>query len=123
MTLMRFFITVLTIFIFTACSVAQPGAMQWSTKSKKAIKYAEGSREALRQIDMQTGLPDYEAAMAMCDKAIAKDPNFIEAYMLKADYATSANRLPEAIAAYRKTLEINPNFTKTGFVYPELANL
>ncbi|MFK8044055.1 MAG: OmpA family protein [Crocinitomicaceae bacterium] len=123
MTLTRLLVTVLTVFLFTACSVAQPGGMQWTTKSKKAIKYAEYSRTALREVDKQTGLPNYANAMAWCDKAIAKDPNFIEAYMLKADYATSANRLPEAIAAYRKTLEINPNFTKTGFVYVELANL
>lgn len=106
-----------------ACSVAQPGGMQWSTKSKKAIKYVEYSRTALSEVDRNTGLPNYKNAMAWCDKAIAKDPNFIEAYMLKADYATSANMLPEAISAYRKSLEINPNFTKTGFVYLELANL
>jgi outer membrane protein OmpA-like peptidoglycan-associated protein/tetratricopeptide (TPR) repeat protein len=117
-----FFLLITTVF-FAACSVAQPGSMQWSTKSKKAIKYAEYSRTALSEINPQTGLPNYENAMAWCDKAIAKDPNFIEAYMLKADYATSANLLPEAIAAYRKTLEINPNFTRTGFVYLELANL
>ncbi len=107
---------------FGNCAIAQPG-MQWSTKSKKAIKYAEQSRTALSDIDMTTGLPNYKNAITWCDKAIAKDPNFIEAYMLKADYATSANMIPEAIKAYRKTLEINPNFTSTGFVYLELANL
>ncbi|MFK8037789.1 MAG: OmpA family protein [Crocinitomicaceae bacterium] len=120
---MRLVVTILTLLIFGACSVAQPGAMQWTTKSKKAIKYVENARVAANEIDMQTGLPNYSSAIEFCDKAIARDPNFIEAYMLKADYATFANRKPDAINAYRKTLEINPNFTKTGFVYLELANL
>ena len=120
---MKLIFSFLTIVFFIGCSVAQPGGMQWSTKSKKAIKYAEYSRTALSEVDMNTGLPNYRNAMAWCDKAIAKDPNFIEAYMLKADYATSANMIPEAIEAYRKSLAINPNFTKTGFVYLELANL
>ena len=119
---MKLVLSLVTILLFYSCSIAQPG-MQWSTKSKKAIKYAEQSRQALSEIDMTTGLPNYRNAIELCNKAIAKDPNFIEAYMLKADYATSANMLPEAIVAYRKTLEINPNFTQTGFVYLELANL
>ncbi len=109
-------------FLFTTNAIAQPRG-QWSTKSKKAIKYVESSRMALSQVDMLTGLPNYKNAMAYCDKAIDKDPNFIEAYLMKADYATSAGMKEEAIQAYRKSIEINPNFAKTGYVYLELANL
>ncbi|MFD1551848.1 hypothetical protein DNU06_01880 [Putridiphycobacter roseus] len=109
-------------FLLTNCAVAQPRG-QWSTKNKKAIKYVESSRMALSQVDMMTGLPNYKNAMAYCDKAIDKDPLFIEAYLMKADYATSAGMSNEAISAYKKSLEINPNFAKTGYVYLELANL
>lgn len=121
--MMKLVMSLFVLFVFLSCGVAQPGGMQWSTKSKKAIKHVQSAREAANQIDMSTGLPDYISAVIWCDKAIAKDPNFVEAYMLKADYSTYMNKKTDAIDAYRKTLEINPNFTKTGFVYLELANL
>ena len=96
----------------------------WSTKSKKAIKYVQESRVLLNeQLDPKTGLLNYAGAIELCDKAIAKDPNFIEAYLMKADYATSSRKYDMAIEAYRKTLEINPRYSRTGYIYSDLASL
>lgn len=107
--------------LITACSIAQPG--QWSTKSKKAIKYVETGMNATRSLDPSTGLPNYREAIYWIDKAIEKDPNFIDAYFLKAEYCMASGRAMEAIEAYRKILEINPNVSSTGFVYYDLAML
>ena len=107
--------------LITACSIAQPG--QWSTKSKKAIKYVETGMNATRSIDPSTVLPNYREAIYWIDKAIEKDPNFIDAYFLKAEYCMASGRAMEAIEAYRKILEINPNISSTGFVYYDLAML
>ena len=115
-------LTLSTLLIF-CIALTSFGQQQWSTKSKKAIKYVENSRLALREIDPETGFPHYRNAIALCDKAIAKDPNFIEAYFAKGDYARDARQYDVAIEAYKKTLEINPRYSRTGFVYSDLAEL
>ncbi|MBK9191635.1 MAG: PD40 domain-containing protein [Crocinitomicaceae bacterium] len=110
-----------TIILSAACSTAQPG--QWDTKSKKAIKYVEESMAAIRELNPYTGLPDYETAIALTDKAIAKDPEFSDAYLMKADYCMEIGRINDAIDAYRKALEVNPTVSSTGYVYFDLCLL
>ncbi|MBK6952169.1 MAG: PD40 domain-containing protein [Crocinitomicaceae bacterium] len=114
---------VLTAFIFltAACSIAQPG--QWNTKSKKAIKYVEMGMAATRELSPDGSGPDYKTAIYWVDKAIEKDPLFTDAYFLKAEYCMSIGRNLDAIEAYRKIIEIDPNISTTGFVYFDLAIL
>lgn len=118
---MKFLLSIIFLSLFIQCSVGQGGA--WSTKSKKAIKYIEQSREALNELDPNTGYPDYKRAIELCNKAIDKDPNFIEAYLMKSDYATSIGDYETAIESLNKTIQINPNYSRTGYVYADLANL
>ena len=103
-------------------AVAQP-AMTWDTKSKKAIKLVEQGMAAAREMNMRTGIPMYEAGIPYMDKAIAKDPNFTDAYIIKADYAARLGWNEMAIESYTKAIEINPNISSTGFVYYDLAIL
>jgi outer membrane protein OmpA-like peptidoglycan-associated protein len=112
----------LTAFIFlaAACSIAQPG--QWNTKSKKAIKYVEQGMASVRELGPD-GYPDYKSAIYWIDKAIEKDPLFTDAYFLKAEYCMQSGRNMEAIEAYKKIIEIDPNISTTGFVYFDLAIL
>jgi len=118
---MKFILSISFILAFTISSFSQN---RWSTKSKKAIKYVEQSREIIgKERDPETGLPNYKGAIALCDKAISKDPNFIEAYLLKGDYATNIGQYNTAVTAYKKTLEINPRYSRTGYIYADLANL
>ncbi|MFT5822783.1 MAG: outer membrane protein OmpA-like peptidoglycan-associated protein [Crocinitomix sp.] len=107
--------------LFTACSLAQPG--QWSTKSKKAIKLVEQGIEVGRGFDPETGRFFYEEAIYYFDKAIAKDPNFVDAYMIKGDYAAKAGLNDVALHAYRNAIAINPNMTASGYEYYDLALL
>jgi len=117
---MKKILTFLLIIFTISCSVAQPG--QWSTKNKKAIKYANQAIEKSREYD-QYGRFNYKEAVALCDKAIERDPTFMDAYLMKADFATSMGNLRLASKSYRDGIAVNPNFTKTGFVYIEVAQL
>ncbi|MBK7129912.1 MAG: PD40 domain-containing protein [Crocinitomicaceae bacterium] len=111
----------LGVFFYALVSCAQMG--QWDTKSKKAIKYAEAGMDAINQINPQTGYPDYETGIAYMDKAIAKDPLFSDAYLLKAEFCIQIGRVQEAIAAYKKVLEVKPTVSSTGYIYFDLALL
>jgi outer membrane protein OmpA-like peptidoglycan-associated protein/tetratricopeptide (TPR) repeat protein len=107
--------------LFSCATIAQPD--QWGTKNKKAIKLVEEGMEQARGINQITGLPNYEAGIPYFDKAIAKDPLFIDAYIMKADFAARCGQTEVAIQAYRKAIEIDPNVSSTGYVYYDLAVL
>lgn len=111
----------LLVMLFSCATIAQPD--QWGTKNKKAIKLVEEGMEQARGINQITGLPNYQAGIAYFDKAIAKDPLFIDAYIIKADFATRCGQTEVAIQAYRKAIEIDPNVSSTGYVYYDLALL
>jgi outer membrane protein OmpA-like peptidoglycan-associated protein len=113
----------LFIFIFAVSTVGftQPG--QWNTKSKKAIKLVEAGMEATRQIDPSTGRPDYRTAIEYIEKAIEKDPNFSDAYFLKAEYCLQSGNSVGAIDAYTVLLTLPTFSTSTGYVYYDLAAL
>jgi outer membrane protein OmpA-like peptidoglycan-associated protein len=113
----KFLFILFSFSVLAAC--AQPG--QWSSKDKKAIKYVEAGIAATHEYDLQTGQPNYAGAIALIDKAIARDPLFVDAYLIKAEYCMLSNRALEAIASYKKALEINPQISATGYVYYDLA--
>jgi outer membrane protein OmpA-like peptidoglycan-associated protein len=118
---MKYLLNLIICFTLVSCATAQQG--QWSTKNKKAIKYAETALAKTRELDPRSGRPNYREAIEWCDKAIEKDPNFIDAYLMKGDFATASGQLLPAIEAYNKAIAINPNFSKTGYIYLELAEL
>lgn len=107
--------------LFSVVSLAQIG--QWNTKSKKAIKLVEQGIEVGRGYDPETGRFYYKEAIIYFDKAIAKDPNFVDAYMIKGDYAAKAGLNDVALDAYRQAIAINPSMTATGYEYYDLALL
>jgi outer membrane protein OmpA-like peptidoglycan-associated protein len=119
---MKQLFSLLTILLLASCSIAQPG--EWKTKSKKAIKLVEAGMDAARYAPFdEFGRLDYSEAMGYFDKAIAKDPNFEDAYFLKAEYAMRGGNALGAIEAYRQMIAI-PTFTSsTGYAYYDLANL
>jgi len=54
---------------------------------------------------------DFDGAMALTDEVIAKNPQSFEAWKLKGDLLRFAkNQLTEALTAYRKSIEIKPEF-------------
>jgi outer membrane protein OmpA-like peptidoglycan-associated protein len=118
---MKYVLNLIIFFMAVSCATAQTG--QWNTKNKKAIKYIETALNKSRELNQYTGRPNYKEAIEWCDKAIAKDPNFIDAYLIKGDFAASIGELNTAVESYNKAIDINPNFSKTGYVYLELAQM
>jgi len=56
----------------------------------------------------QTGELNYQAGVSYLDASISKDPNFWEAYLLKAEFLEYQRKYAEASLCYKKALEINP---------------
>lgn len=63
------------------------------------------------QARQKAGERDFDAALALTEEAITKAPDNFEAWKLKGDLLRFIKiQLPEALAAYRKTIEIKPDF-------------
>lgn len=59
----------------------------------------------------KAGQKDFDGALAMVEDVIAKTPASYEAWKLKGDILLFAkSQLPEALVAYRKSVEIKPDF-------------
>lgn len=118
---MKYLLSLLVVLLSFSCAIAQP-KHKWDTKSKKAGKYLDAAIECERQLN-NYGYPDYDCAIENCDKAIAKDPEFMEAYYLKAEFCMKSGRTEEAIDAYHKLIQLPGFQSRTGYIYYELANL
>ncbi|UKN01454.1 OmpA family protein [Paracrocinitomix mangrovi] len=119
---MKNLLTILFVALIASCSMAQPG--KWNTKNKKAIKLVEAGMDAAHNAPIdQNGRLDFSDAINYFDKAIAKDPNFTDAYILKAEYSMRGGDPEAAIQAYHTLIAIPTFTTSTGYVYYDLANL
>jgi outer membrane protein OmpA-like peptidoglycan-associated protein len=96
-----------TILVLLICLISTLGFGQElpfsGTKDKKADYYFG---EALKTFQTQ----DFQRASQWIDKAVVLDPNFIDAWMLKAEMKSMDENYPEAIAIYEKIKGINPDF-------------
>ena len=88
------------LFTFPAFSQTRP----LSTKSKKAEHLFMDAGDAYNR-------REYERALKDLERATREDPSFIEAYILLGDIFSDARQIPAAIAAYRKAIEVNPDFS------------
>lgn len=106
---------ILLVFLTISCK-AQKGS-NYTTKSAKAIKAYEKATSYFDKYDDVNALSELESA-------VKADPKFIEAYLLMGDlYGEKASKskdmgmfkkdvvtVEKAIAAYRKAVEIDPDF-------------
>lgn len=107
---------ILFLFLITVFYSCQTSAQSYySTKNKKAIKLFEKALQADRDIGIIAGSLENKAAYAQ--KAVDKDPNFVEAYFLLSDAKAQLGNLEEAIEARKKGLSINPNYSKVEYFY------
>ncbi len=104
--------------LFSQCGTAQVG---YSTKDKKAIKlFEEGQQAPKEQKDPKTGALNFKAGLELVEKAIERDPNFWEAYLLAGEMAEYLGNYEKAADYLQKAIVINPGITKSTFYY--LAN-
>src|SRR5450759_1752886 len=79
---------------------------------KSALAAEPGYGPAMILLARQkAGQKDFDGALAMVEEVIAKTPASYEAWKLKGDILLFAkSQLPEALVAYRKSVEIKPDF-------------
>ena len=111
---MKYRIILISLFIIHySLFIGAFGQQQFSSNSKKAV------RLFLDAADLYSAR-DYDKAIATLNKAIADDPAFTEAYLLKGDIFADKHLIPEAIESYRQAVQSNPDFSPD--LYYILAN-
>jgi outer membrane protein OmpA-like peptidoglycan-associated protein len=94
----------------------------YSSTSKKAIKLFEAAQKApTEQRNPNTGAPNYEQGIVLLNAALTKDPNFWEAYLLKAEFLEYQRKYADAAVSYQKALEIDPTHSISGNTHFFLA--
>ena len=88
------------LFFFLLSSLSPAGAQALHTRSGKAVKYFNDAREMYF-------LMKYKLAAENIEKAIALDPSFLEAQLLKAEINSDMKRRDKAIEAYKAVLQID----------------
>ncbi|HLU87383.1 MAG TPA: OmpA family protein [Taishania sp.] len=117
---MKYLSVLLFVSLFYSCSISQ---MHYSTSNKKAIKLFEEAMVAPNKtIDPQRGTPNFRAGIELAEKAIEKDPRFVEAHLLVAELYENCGEFKNAIPHYEAALGINPNHAQTGSTYFYLGN-
>ncbi len=115
------FIVLFFAIITVSCSTAQMG---YSTKNKKAIALFEEGRAAINKgSDPKTGGPNYPEGIRFMEKALEKDPLFVEAHLAAGEFAEFSNDPNIAILHYREAIRINPNHSPTYSTFFFLGSL
>ncbi|HLP12740.1 MAG TPA: OmpA family protein [Flavobacteriales bacterium] len=96
------------VLLLASCAVAQPTG-QYSSKNKKAIKAYEAAETCYGTMD-KTGKKDGDCIIKNFTKAFEADPNFMEAYLLLAQYYIDVKKNKEAIEVLKKSHKVNPTF-------------
>ncbi len=112
-----------TFFLLVLLLMASCSTAQYSVSNPKAIKlFKEAQQAPGKSTDPKTHQPNYRAGIVLLDKAIAKEPNFWEAYLMGGEFYEYIYDYENAIVYYEKALSINPNHAATGSTYFFLAN-
>ncbi len=85
-----------------------PGYSQLHSESRKAVAYYNQAMQSYRFLD-------YKKAEQELELTLKADPEFIEAYLLRAEMSSDMKKFDIAIRAYRKVIEIDPDFYKNAF--------
>jgi outer membrane protein OmpA-like peptidoglycan-associated protein len=97
---------------------------QFSSSSKKATKlFKQAQFIPTQQLDPETRMPDFKAGIELVDKALKKDPNFWEAYVLRGEYHINLRDKSSAIEDFENALRVSPNHSRTGMTFYRLADL
>jgi outer membrane protein OmpA-like peptidoglycan-associated protein len=104
----------LTFVSFLTINESYSQEYSFSSKNKKAVKYYQTAEIAYKQRELVIA----DNALQLSVKA---DPEFIEAWLLLGDVSTELKKNENAKIAYRRAIELNPDFFPP--VYYFLGNL
>lgn len=71
-------------------------------------KHKIGLYNLMKEATSVASLGDLDLAITKISQALARDPDIVEAHMLLGNFHRKAERLPEAVAAYREALSRDP---------------
>jgi hypothetical protein len=97
--------------------------MTYSTKNKKAIKYFEEGMKKEFELDPKSRMPNYRGAIEMFEKAIEKDPNFIEAYGMGINFNEKLGNKEAAFDLAKKATSLNLSGPGSTFLLYKTADL
>jgi outer membrane protein OmpA-like peptidoglycan-associated protein/tetratricopeptide (TPR) repeat protein len=110
-----------SLFMLIACGSAQ---QRYSSTNKKAISlFEEGQKAPSANRDPKTGGLNYQLGIELMEKAIQRDPNFWEAFLVAGEFAEYSGKFDAAIKYYEEAIRIKPNHTATGSTFFFLGNL
>ncbi len=110
--------------VFVCMFVSHLSFAQFSSSSKKATKlFKQAQFIPTQQLDPQTRMPDFKAGIELVDKALKKDPNFWEAYVLRGEYHMNLRDKSAAIGDFENALRVSPHHSRTGMTFYRLADL
>lgn len=110
----------LGLIVFSSCATTAQG--KYSSKDKKAVKlYESAVRIEVTHYDPRTRTVDYRAAIDMLEQAIKRDPNFIEAHELIAEYYFGFRNYDKTIFHLERVMQLRGNRDQTGVTYYFLA--
>lgn len=89
--------------VFLVFGIQTLQAQNYTTTNKKAIQFFEEASKMLVE-------GQFELSLNSVEKALEKEPEFIEAWLLKADIYIESKRHQDAIDALEKSIEINPQY-------------
>ncbi|MEZ4936482.1 MAG: OmpA family protein [Crocinitomicaceae bacterium] len=104
-------------------SVFGSSQMNYSTKNKKAIKYFEEGMKKEMELDPSSNRPNYRGGIELFQKAIEKDPNFIEAYGMCMNFYEKIGQTDKAYQTGKKAIDLNLTGPGSSFLYYKTAEL
>lgn len=108
MDIMRWTLTI-TALLVGLCALAQP-KIDYTSKNKKAIKLYEEALDAYNHRDNET-------CVKLLDQSVTKDPQFVEAYILRSQAQNELSDVDGSIASLEKAMSINPRFFPNGYYF------
>ncbi|MEX2483172.1 MAG: OmpA family protein [Brumimicrobium sp.] len=118
------YISILNLFLIlllTGCATAQSG---YTTNNKRAIKLYNEARDTPRKnIDVNTGKPDYDGGIELLKKALKKDDKFLEAHQLIGEFYRLNGNSEKAVHHFKESLKINPSADLNGLLYLDIGEL
>lgn len=112
------------LFVIICMVISNLSLAQFSSTNKKATKlFKQAQLVPTQQLDPTTRMPDFKAGLELIDKALKKDPNFWEAYVLRGEYHMNLRDKSGAIEDFENALRVSPNHSRTGMTFYRLADL
>ena len=105
---------ILILLLFLGIFNSQAQNSDLSTDNKKALKHYRNAEYSFNKSDL-------EASKESLNKAVRKDPEFIEAWLFLGDVYNEQNNYIEAINSYNHAININPYYFP--YAYYIIGNL